>query len=63
MKAEGTTVPRADFLEQLELRLADRGFCSDMEPLLRTGISYDPQEAGRLVREELLMRLPIAARR
>jgi predicted nucleotidyltransferase component of viral defense system len=57
MRIEGTTVPRADFLEQLDLRLADRGFCSDMQPLLRTGVHYDPQAAGRLVRERLLMRL------
>ena len=58
MHAEGTDVPRAAFLEQLELRLRDRGFCSDMDPLLRTGLSYDPQQAGRLVRELLLTRLP-----
>lgn len=57
MKSEGTEVPRAVFLEQLELRLEDRGFCSDMKPLLRTGLRYDPQEAGRLVRDALLMRL------
>ena len=58
MQREGTEVPRAVFLEELELRLADKGFCSDMEPLLRTGLTYDPQEAGSLVRKELLMRLP-----
>lgn len=58
MSAEGTEVPRAAFLAELDLRLRDRGFCSDMEPLLRTGLRYDPQEAGRLVRSEILMRLP-----
>lgn len=58
MALEKTTVRREDFLARLELRLADRGFCSDMEPLLRTGLAYDPQRAGRLVREALLMRLP-----
>ena len=30
MRQEGTEVPRSEFLEQLELRLSDRGFCSDM---------------------------------
>ncbi len=58
MEREGTEVQRGAFLEQLDLRLADRGFCSDMEPLLRTGLQYDPQVAGRVVRDELLMRLP-----
>lgn len=57
MQQEGTVVPRAEFLEQLDQRLADRGFCSDMQALLRTGLKYDPQVAGRVVREELLMRL------
>lgn len=58
MKLEGTVVPRDEFLGQLDIRLADRGFCSDMEPLLRAGIEYDPQLAGRHVREQLLMLLP-----
>jgi hypothetical protein len=38
------------------------GFCSDMEPLLRLGIDYDPQAAGRLVKERLLAFLPDKAR-
>lgn len=58
MAMEGTQVLRDAFLEQLDLRLADRGFCSDMEPLLRTGLQYDVHVAGRLVRDKLLMRLP-----
>lgn len=58
MTLEGTSVPRQEFLEQLDLRLNDRGFCSDMEPLLRTGLRYDPQAAGQFVRTELLMLLP-----
>ncbi|AYH43586.1 nucleotidyl transferase AbiEii/AbiGii toxin family protein [Azoarcus sp. DN11] len=58
MSLEGATVPRQDFLDQLDAHLSDHGFCSDMEPLLRTGILYDPQAAGALVRHELLMRLP-----
>ena len=33
-------------------------YSEDMEPLLRTGLIYDPQAAGALVRDELLMRLP-----
>jgi predicted nucleotidyltransferase component of viral defense system len=57
MQQEGTVVPRQEFLHQLDLRLADKGFCSDMQTLLRQGLVYNPAEAGRLVREELLMRL------
>lgn len=58
MKLEGAVVPRDEFLGQLDIRLADRGFCSDMESLLRAGIEYDPHLAGRRVREQLLMILP-----
>lgn len=58
MDLEESKVPRQDFLEQLDAHLSDRGFCSDMEPLLRAGLVYDPHAAGALVRDELLMRLP-----
>ena len=58
MGMEGTVVPRGEFLAQMDIRLADRGFCSDMTALLRTDLNYDPQLAGKLVRDELLMRLP-----
>ena len=58
MRLEKTRVRRKDFLEHLDMRLADRGFCSDMESLLRTGVTYDPQAAGRLVRDTLVMALP-----
>jgi predicted nucleotidyltransferase component of viral defense system len=58
MDMEGSKVPRQGFLDQLDAHLSDRGFCSDMEPLLRADLVYDPQAAGVLVRNELLMRLP-----
>jgi len=58
MEGEGTTVPRDEFLHQLDVRLADPGFCSDMQSLLRTGLASDPQLAGKHVREQLLMLLP-----
>lgn len=58
MEREGTEVSRAEFLHQFDIRLADRGFCSDMEPLLRTGATYDPRVAGTQVREQVLMLLP-----
>jgi len=58
MKQEGTRTHRAEFIGILEAHLEDRGFCSDTESLLRNGVSYDPQIAGKYVIENLLRRLP-----
>lgn len=59
MVAEGTAVPRAEFIAHLDECLADRaGFCTDMVDLLRVGLAYDPLEAGAYVKAELLTRLP-----
>ncbi len=58
MKQEGTTAGRAEFIAVLDSHLKDRGFCSDMEPLLRSGIAYEPQSAGRHVKASLLKLLP-----
>lgn len=58
LRQEGGSAPRAEFIGTLDSHLADRGFCTDMDPLLRTGLKYDPQEAGRIVRDRLLMLLP-----
>ncbi len=58
MKQEGTKAGRAEFVGILEAHLKDRGFCSDMEPLLRSGISYDPQSAGSFIKANLLSLLP-----
>jgi hypothetical protein len=58
LQKEGGTAGRAEFIAILDGYLQDRGFCSDMEPLLRSGVSYDPQVAGRHVKEHLLSLLP-----
>ena len=58
MRQEGTTAGRAKFLERFDVRLKDREFCSDMEPLLRGGITYDPQSAGSYVKTNLLSLSP-----
>lgn len=55
---EGVTARRHEFIEILDAHLADRGFCSDMEPLLRNGIDYDPQAGGDYIRTNLLGLLP-----
>ncbi len=58
LKQEGREASRAEFIGILEGYLRDRGFCSDMQPLLRTGITYDPQAAGQCVKTRLLNLLP-----
>ncbi|MBI5685439.1 MAG: nucleotidyl transferase AbiEii/AbiGii toxin family protein [Verrucomicrobia bacterium] len=58
LKQEGTKAGRAEFVQILEGHLKDRGFCSDMQPLLRTDITYDPQAAGKHVKNHLLNLLP-----
>ena len=58
MKQEGTKAGRAEFISILDAHLKDRGFCSDMELLLRHGIIYDPQIAGSYVKTHLLSLLP-----
>ena len=58
MQQEGTTAGRAEFIEILEAHLLDRGFCADMGPLLRSGIIYAPQAAGKFVKANLLKLLP-----
>lgn len=58
LQQEGTTAGRAEFIAILDGHLKDRGFCSDMEPLLRAGAHYDPQVAGDYIKANLLSRLP-----
>ena len=58
LKQEGSKAGRAEFIAILDAHLKDRGFCSDMELLLRHGITYDPQTAGSYVKTHLLNLLP-----
>ncbi len=58
LKQEGTKAGRTEFIGILDDHLKDRGFSSDTEPLLRSGITYDPQLAGRHVKANLLSLLP-----
>jgi hypothetical protein len=55
---EGNVAVRAEFIALPDARLADRGFCSDMNPSLRAGITYDPQQAEAYVKTKLLSLLP-----
>ncbi|MGH7977192.1 MAG: nucleotidyl transferase AbiEii/AbiGii toxin family protein [Limisphaerales bacterium] len=58
LRLERSVAGRAEFIAILDGHLADRGFCSDMNPLLRTGITYVPQQAGEYVKTKLLKLLP-----
>ena len=58
LEKEEVRAGRAEFTALLEGHLADPGFCSDMNDLLRLGIDYDPREAARLVQRELIDLLP-----
>jgi predicted nucleotidyltransferase component of viral defense system len=58
LRQEGNAAGRAEFVSILESHLADRGFCSDMDQLLRSGAIYDPHTAGEYVKRKLLELLP-----
>jgi len=58
LRLEGSSAGRAEFMAILDSHLADRGFCSDMNQLLRVGAEYDPHEAGEYVKAKLLKLLP-----
>ncbi len=54
LRKEGSNAGRAEFVGILDSHLADAGFCSDMDPLLRAGIQYDPREGGECIKTKLL---------
>ena len=61
MAQEGTVAGRDEFVGILQDHLGDRGFLTDMDALLRTGIHYNPKAAGAFVIENLLNLLPADA--
>lgn len=58
LKQEGSNAVRTDFVQILDAHLADQGFCTDMNQLLRVGEAYNPHEAGEFVKARLLELLP-----
>ena len=58
LQQEGTVATRDEFIWLLQSHLNDRGFLTDMNALLRTGIAYDPVAAGDYVIGSLLKLLP-----
>jgi predicted nucleotidyltransferase component of viral defense system len=58
MDREGHPVTRAQFEQNLHEKETDTAFLSDIEPLLRPGLAYDPVEAIDVVRRSLIELLP-----
>lgn len=54
----GLRVSRAEFEANFAAKLADPIFTRDIEPLLAPSTEWDLEEAGRYVRDNLLVRLP-----
>jgi predicted nucleotidyltransferase component of viral defense system len=62
LEHSGAVISRAAFEANLAGKLADPAFVEDVAPLLADPGDYDAQEAGRLVLERLVSRLPGDAR-
>ena len=58
LREGGHAVKRANFEQNLMEKLNDRRFLEDLGPLLRSGVSWDVEEAGRMIMETLISRIP-----
>lgn len=58
LRLEQSSAGRSEFMGILDAHLADRSFRSDMDHLLRLGVTYNPMEAGIYVKTHLLKLLP-----
>jgi len=58
LEHEGAVVSRAEVEANLAAKLGSDVFLEDVLPLIPAEVEYSPVEAGRLVRDELLARLP-----
>jgi len=58
LQEQGHHVTRAAFEENIASKLTDKQFCADMTGLLRPGIAWNIDDAGRFVMEHLLPKLP-----
>lgn len=54
---DGVRISRAEFEANLIRKRGDRGFASDIEPLLAGGVAWDPHAATEYVMRELVSRL------
>ena len=54
----GNKIGRRELLANVEEKLSDRRFLSDVPPLIRTGLNYVPMVAFEVVSEKLLSMVP-----
>ncbi len=57
----GTPVTRAQVEANMAAKVTDPSFLSDVAPLLRTGIAYEPSDAWNRVHAAIVAHLPGAA--
>lgn len=57
LAAEGKTISRAEFEQNMTQKLKHIGFLNDLPPLLRPGVTYDVMAGYQLVETELIARL------
>lgn len=55
---QGLTISRAEFEESLYRKMEDSRFLGDVKPLLRDEHRFEPEAAFRLVKRELIARIP-----
>ena len=54
VEAEGLSISQTEIAMNLELKMSHKAFQSDIVPLLRPDVKYDPQEAFRVLKDVLL---------
>ncbi|MBF0107221.1 MAG: nucleotidyl transferase AbiEii/AbiGii toxin family protein [Deltaproteobacteria bacterium] len=58
MKAEGKSISRMQFIENLRNKMQMPVFVNDIKPLIRSGVNYDPSEAEEFVTKNILQLFP-----
>lgn len=58
MYHDGAAVSRAEFEANLAAKLADEAFLEDLRPLVPPEFDYDPVKAARVIRKQLIAKLP-----
>ena len=57
MKEDGNSVTQKEFLENMEKKILDHDFLNDMEGLMRPGLTYNINNAFKLIKEEILEKI------
>lgn len=57
MKRSGRKVTRQQYEQNLKAKMEDLGFLSDVNPLIRDDVDYDPEDAFEIVDEKLISQL------